>query len=321
MRTRRKVIHPLKTEDPKCSDSCVTRGCQRGSRLVSRIDKSVSNAAVIPVITGSPAFLSDPDARLATGIIGINGIARPGFEEVYRQHFEFRRRVYVEQTGQLDPSDLSDDGLDRDEDDARSVTFAVLENAPEGVRIVGVARTIIKGADGESRPLPVEDFCPELFANDPLADGSVEVSRVIARHERVAMQELVQWHLFALMSSYFTAHDVGRTFAIIEPWLERHLAGVLAISRIGEPRYIEHYLDYNLPVEFDLDGSAARINERNATILGQLIEADGSLEYFGRVSRAQREAAAALADAAAAPDQTFSSPRTARTEEAVVEGG
>jgi hypothetical protein len=276
---------------------------------VSRVDRTVSNAAVIPVVSASPAFRGEPDARLATGIVGVNGVARPGFESTYLEHFEFRRRVYVEQTGQLDPSDLSDDGLDVDEDDSRSVTFAVLENAPEGVRIVGVARTIIKGADGQDRPLPVEDFCPELFAENPLPAGSVEVSRVIARHERVAMQELVQWHLFALMSSYFSTHDVGRTFAIIEPWLERHLAGLLAISRIGEPRYIEHYLDYNLPVEFDLAGSAARINERNATILGQLAAADGELEYFGRISRQQREAAEARAGG------------TGAQPEAVPEGG
>jgi hypothetical protein len=274
----------------------------------------VSNAAVIPVITGSPAFRSDPEARLATGIIGIDGVARPGFEEAYRQHFEFRRRVYVEQTGQLDPSELSDDGLDRDDDDARSVTFAVFENSPGGVRIVGVARTIIKGADGVDRPLPVEEFCPELFAEHPLPAGSVEVSRVIARHERVAMQELVQWHLFALMSSYFSSHDVGRTFAIIEPWLERHLAGMLAIWRIGEPRYIEHYLDYNLPVEFDLPGSAACITERNATILGQLVAADGELQYFGRISRAQRETA--LAEGTA-PD--LAAPESAATESAAPE--
>ncbi|GAA2249633.1 hypothetical protein N1031_19715 [Herbiconiux moechotypicola] len=282
---------------------------------MSRIDRTVSNAAVIPVVSESPAFASEPEARLATGIIGVNGVARPGFEAVYREHFEFRRRVYVEQTGQLDPADLSDDGLDRDDDDSRSVTFAVLENAPEGVRIVGVARTIIKGADGEDRPLPVEDFCPELFAEHPLAPGSVEVSRMISRHERVAMQELVQWHLFALMSSYFSSHDVGRTFAIIEPWLERHLAGVLAIDRIGEPRYIEHYLDYNLPVEFDLAGSAARITERNATILGQLAAADGELEYFGRIPRQQREAAASDAEAAADTELETAEP------ESVTEGG
>lgn len=266
---------------------------------MSRIDRSVSNAAVIPVLTAAPAFVTDPEARLASGIIAENGVPRAGFDEAYRQHFELRRRVYVDQTGQLDPSDLSDDGTDRDADDARSVTFAVLENAPEGVRIVGVARAIIKGADGEDRPLPVEEFCPELFAEHPLALGSVEVSRVIARHERVAMQELIQWHLFALMSSYFSSHEVGRTFAIIEPWLERHLAGMLATSRIGEPRYIEHYLDYNLPVEFDLGGSADRITERNATILGQLIAADGDLEYFGRITRAQREAAEAAASGVA----------------------
>lgn len=268
---------------------------------MSRIDRSVTNAEVIPVIADSVAFVADPEARLATGIIGINGVALPGLETAYREHFEFRRRVYVEQTGQLAPSDLSSDGTDRDDDDARSITFGVLENAPDGVRVVGVARTIIKGNDGTDRPLPVEEFCPELFAHDPLDLGSVEVSRVIARHERVAMQELIQWHLFALMSAYFSGHEVGRTFAIIEPWLERHLAGWLAISRIGEPRYIEHYLDYNLPVEFDLAGSAARITERNATILNTLMAADGELEYFGRVSRAQREAAAAEPAPASAP--------------------
>jgi hypothetical protein len=254
---------------------------------VSHIDRTVSNSAVIPVISGSPIFADQPNARLATGILAVNGVAVPGLEDAYRQHFELRRRVYVDQTGQLHPSDLSPDGTDRDPDDVRSVTFGVIENHVDGVRIVGVARTIIKGADGVDRPLPVEEFCPELFLEHPLAMHSVEVSRVIARHERVAMQELVQWHLFALMSAYFSTHNVGRTFAIIEPWLERHLAGVLAISRIGEPRYIEHYLDYNLPVEFDLAGSAARITERNATILGQLGEADGRLEYFGRVPRTQ----------------------------------
>lgn len=282
---------------------------------MSRIDRSVSNAAVIPIVAGSPAFVSEPEARLATGIIAVDGIPRPGFEDAYRQHFELRRRVYVDQTGQLDPADLSDDGTDRDDDDARSVTFAVLENAPEGVRIVGVARTIIKGADGVDRPLPVEEFCPELFAEHPLALGSVEVSRVIARHERVAMQELVQWHLFALMSAYFSSHEVGRTFAVIEPWLERHLAGMLSISRIGEPRYIEHYLDYNLPVEFDLPGAEERITERNATILGQLAAADGALEYFGRISRAQREAAIA----ASASDGSAAGSERARVPESVTD--
>jgi hypothetical protein len=266
---------------------------------VSRIDRTISNAAVIPLIDGSPAFVVEPEARLASGVIAVNGVALPGFEEAYRQHFEFRRLVYVEQTGQLDPSDLSDDGLDRDEDDSRSVTFAIFENAPEGVRIVGVARAIIKGAVGVDRPLPVEDFCPELFAEHPLPAGSAEVSRVIARHERVAMQELIQWHLFAIISSYFTTHGLGRAFAIIEPWLERHLAGMLSIWSIGEPRYIEHYLDYNLPVEFDQPGSAARITERNATILGQLAAADGELQYFGRISRAQR---ALAIESGVAPD-------------------
>ncbi|MBK0420037.1 GNAT family N-acetyltransferase [Leucobacter sp. CSA1] len=247
---------------------------------MSRIDRSVSNHDVIPVI-GSDLFSHDPTARLACGVLAVDGVAMPGLEAEYAAHFRLRRKVYVEQTGQLAESDLQSDGTDRDPDDARSVTFGVFENHGAGVRVVGVSRLILRGTE---RPLPVEDFCPDAFAPGDLTPRSVEVSRVIARHEAAALQDAVQWHLFALMLAYIANHGLERTFAIIEPWFERHLRGAIAIARIGEPRYVEHYLDYNLPIEIDIPASAERVNARGGGFIDRYRSAEPAMTYLGRVS-------------------------------------
>ncbi|MFT4231171.1 MAG: GNAT family N-acyltransferase [Leucobacter sp.] len=248
---------------------------------MSHLDRTVSNHEVIPVV-GSALFLEHPTARLACGLIAVNGVPLPGLEAEYLAHFQLRRKVYVDQTGQLAESELQPDGTDRDDDDARSVTFAVFENHQAGVRVVGVSRLILRG---EQHPLPVEDFCPDSFAPGELTPRSVEVSRVISRHERAMMQDLVQWHLFALMLSYLANHGLERTFAIIEPWFERYLKGVISIERIGEPRYVEHYLDYNLPIEVDIPASAALVNARNGGFIDRYRAAEPSMTYVGTVSK------------------------------------
>ncbi|SDQ36046.1 hypothetical protein SAMN04488565_2430 [Leucobacter chromiiresistens] len=248
---------------------------------MSHIDRSVTNHDVIPVI-GSALFAEQPTARMCIGIIAENDVPRPGLESEYRAHFELRRNVYVDQTGQLDESEIQPDGTDRDADDARSITFAVFENHIDGVRVVGVSRLIVRG---DELPLPVEEFCPDSFVDGDLSPRSVEVSRVIARHEHAVMQELVQWHLFAVMLAYEANHGLERTFAIIEPWLERHLRGTIAISRIGEPRYVEHYLDYNLPIEIDIPLSTERVNDRQSGIIDQYRADDGAMTYVGRAPK------------------------------------
>ncbi len=235
---------------------------------------------MIPVVN-SEIFSDQPSARLACGLIAVNGTALPGLEAEYRAHFQLRRKVYVDQTGQLAASDLQADGTDRDADDARSVTFAVFENHRVGVRVVGVARLILRGAH---RPLPVEKFCPDAFAKVSLSERSVEMSRVIARHENAALQDLVQWHLFGAMLAYITHHKIERTFAIIEPWLERHLNGAVKISRIGEVRYVERYLDYNVPIEIDIPASAQRMNARNDGFVDRYLAGGPNQLLFDRVS-------------------------------------
>ncbi|KJC64075.1 hypothetical protein [Agreia bicolorata] len=248
---------------------------------MSRIDRTVSNQEVIPVVTNSRVFAASPESRLSAGILAIDGRAAEGLEAEYAAHFQLRRRVYVDQTAQLAADELDEDGTDRDQDDARSVTFAVFEQTDVGVRIVGVSRLIVRG----DRPLPVEEFCPDAFGDLPLRGNDVEVSRVIARHEKAALQDLVQWQLFALMLAYIPPHGLGRTFAIIEPWLERHLRGIIALERIGDVRYIAHYLDYNVPMEIDIPASTVCVNTRNDSFIAAFQAAEPGMAYFGRVSR------------------------------------
>lgn len=251
---------------------------------MSHVDRTVSNHEVIPVID-SALFSEEPGARMACGVLAVNGVPITGLAAEYAAHFQLRRKVYVDQTGQLSASEIHEDGTDRDADDARSVTFGVFENHESGVRVVGVARLILRLGE---RPLPIESFCPDAFAHGDLTGTSVEVSRVIARHERAALQDLVQWHLFALMLAYIANHELERTFAIIEPWLERHLKAAIAIDRIGEVRYVEHYLDYNVPVEIDIPTSMERVNARNGGFIDRYRAAEPDMTYVGRVPERSR---------------------------------
>lgn len=256
---------------------------------MSHIDRTVTNHEVIPVIS-SELFAQEPTARLACGVLAVNGTPLPGLESEYAAHFHLRRKVYVDQTGQLAESDLQDDGTDRDADDARSVTFGVFENHEAGVRVIGVSRLILRGPH---RPLPIEEFCSDVFADSALAPDSVEVSRVIARHETAVLQDLVQWHLFAVMLAYLDKHRMGRAFAIIEPWLERYLRGAIAIDRVGDVRYVDHYLDFNVPIEIDLVASAELVNARNGGFIDRYRAAEPLMSYFGRRTKGAAKVQAA----------------------------
>ena len=262
---------------------------------MSHVDQTVTNDAVIPIVSSS-VFDSAADSRLALGVLAVDGTAVPGLEAEYLAHFQLRRRVYVDQTGQLSEKDLLPDGTDRDDDDSRSVSFCVLENHISGTRVVGVSRLIVRGRPRQGDTLhgtrlPVEEFCRDVFENDELPWDSVEVSRVIARHEKAVVQDSIQWHLFALMLAYVTNHGLGRAFAIIEPWFERHLKSIITIDRIGEVRFVEHYLDYNVPIEIDVADSTATVTSRTSDLVERLLAAEPRLVYVGRISATETSAA------------------------------
>jgi len=256
---------------------------------MSIINKSVTNEQVIPVVKSS-IFESCPDARFALGILAIEDVPLDGLENEYEGYFDLRRKVYVDQTGQLHESELAEDGTDRDQDDCRSVAFGVIENRITDHRVVAAARLIIKGFGQDNqtnRLLPVEEFCPEIFGEVPIPAEGVEVSRLIARHENAGIQKVLQWKIYAATLGYIANHELGPTYAVVEPWLERHLKGTIPVSRIGEPRYIEHYLDYNLPIQVHTDQFVDQMNMSHPGLLDDIQQAEGSMKYFGSLVPAQ----------------------------------
>ena len=59
---------------------------------MSHIDRTVSNHEVIPLVE-SQLFSEEPTARLACGVLAVNGIAMPGLDAEYAAHFLLRKKV------------------------------------------------------------------------------------------------------------------------------------------------------------------------------------------------------------------------------------
>lgn len=252
---------------------------------MSIIDREITNTEVIPIVQSS-IFEGRPDLRFAVGILAVGDQVVPGLENEYAGYFDLRRKVYVNQTGQLNASELNEDGTDRDPDDARSVAFGIVENHGTDQRIVASTRLIIKGFadDAEAqKPLPVEEFCPELFADKPVPTGGLEVSRLIARHEKASVQEILRWRIYAAALGYIANHDLGPTYAVVEPWLESHLKSTIPVSKIGEARYIDHYQDYNLPIEVHTDEFVGQMDRTHPGMMQEMFDNEGTMTYFGKV--------------------------------------
>ncbi len=250
---------------------------------MSNIDPTITNSDVIPVVE-SRVFENNQSARFASGILAVADQPLPGLEQEYAGYFNLRRKVYVDQTGQLHESELQADGTDRDMDDTRSIAFGVIENRLHDQRIVAATRLIIKGFDQDDnpkRPLPVEEFCPDVFGDNPAPTGSVEVSRMISRHERAGVQAVLKWQMYANLVSYITTHKLGPTFAVVEPWFERDLNRAVPVKRIGEPRYVEHYLDVNVPLEVDVPTLSDRMKEKKPGLLEEIADKEGEMLFFG----------------------------------------
>ena len=255
---------------------------------MSSINKALPNESVIPIIE-SRVFDEHPDARFAVGKLAIGNQALPGLEQEHAAYYDLRRKVYVEQTGQLDESALNEDGTDRDADDSRSVAFGIIENLGSRQRLVGSMRLIHKGfkdATGKSddRPLPVEEFCPGIFEDNPAPINSLEVSRYIVRHEKASMQRTLKWPLFSAALAHITGNNLGPTYAVIEEWLEKDFKSYLPMERIGEPRFVPEYLDVNLPIKIHTDQLAANIESKTPGAITEMQRNDGRMSYFGRLA-------------------------------------
>lgn len=260
---------------------------------MSQINSEISNTEVIPSVE-SELFQDNPDARFAVGVIAVGNCIPIGRKNEYAAHFDLRQGVYVEQTGQLSPDDLKD-GVERDADDERSVVFGVVENLGNRQRLVATARLIVKGLgmtrdQAMKRPLPVEQEWPEAFARHPAPATSFEVSRLISRHESSRVQAINKVHLYAAALVFVREYNLGPGFAIVEKWFERELGHLVPTQRLGDPKYVDHYLDTNVPLAIDLDGVEANMNRANPGLLAMMPRAIGQFAYYGTTKhRAEAE--------------------------------
>lgn len=247
------------------------------------LNPTIRNADIIPTVE-TDIFVHQPNSRFAVGILAVNDRVVVGNEDIYRGYYDLRVGTYLHQTNQLSTEDIAVDGTDRDADDARSVAFGIVENAGTQ-RLVGTMRLIIKGSQTEQdgsldSPLPVEQDWPELFVSKPAINGSLEVSRLIARHEDPRIQEATKFMLYAAGMAYAVENKLGPAYAIVESWFARDLARTVPVERIGQPKYVEKYLDDNLPLKIDLNVYSAMLEQRHPGMLAAMKSQAGDMTYY-----------------------------------------
>lgn len=251
---------------------------------MSRIDHSISNEAVIPVIQTPEIFDEHPEAQFAAGIIAIGSEVVPGCEEVFHGYGQLRAEVYARQTRMIDPELVREDGTETDEDDARSIHFAVVENTGQPgdkertQRVVGALRLIIKDEINPA-PLPVEEFFPEAFEQEPAAMPSTEASRYICRHEDPRVQNWLSGPLFYGAVSYIVAHGLGETYGVVEPPVEARLKRFgMDLERVADPKWVEEYKDDNLAFRVDV-AKLAEAFGLTTEQLAEMREAEGTFSF------------------------------------------
>jgi N-acyl-L-homoserine lactone synthetase len=142
---------------------------------------------------------------------------------------------------------LSDNTSESDEDDNRSIHFAVIEN---NSKVVATMRLIIKDSMNNSI-LPIEKYFPA--STDYLDQGGVnaEISRYICSHNDKRMQYQLTWPLISAVALYLHQRNISCAFGMIEPSLYRLLVNRgLNIHKYSKPIYIDFYNDSLIPVSF-----------------------------------------------------------------------
>lgn len=204
----------------------------------------------IPTIESSVFDVQDA-TRFAIGVVAINDHVVDGHSKEWNGAAELRKNTYLRK-GFVRLDELNGLGNELDEDDARSAHFSVLERtATEGLaRVVGNMRLILKLGDA---PLPIERFYPEAFA-EPLPQMSMEVSRLISRHEDSHTQRLIKWPLFIGAVKYVEKHQLdGAAYGLLEPSLtETLLAQQVPLTPIAEAKYIPEISATKQPVEINV---------------------------------------------------------------------
>lgn len=262
---------------------------------MSKLDLTISNEMVIPTIESTWFINQRPETNFAVGMIAVGDQILAGRDSEHDGYLKLRANVYAYQTQMIPHSDVREDGTEVDNDDVRSTHWALLERSDEGeglARVVGSIRTIEKRAT-DSRPLPIEEFFPEKFADNPLPIGSTEVSRYIARHENPRVQAQMSAPLFKKVVAHITAHGLVPTFGVVEPSVERHLKGGLGvpIERIADPKFVPEYAADNLGISVNIPLMAKGLGYDSDQAINRIRATEQNIEHFSLRTDINRTAA------------------------------
>lgn len=211
---------------------------------------SLVEPPVRPAAEVSPnIFEQHTAARFWIGQVSAKGVVeRP---EYFDGLTRLRANTYVHELNFLSSDHLDAEGREIDVDDDRAVNFAVVENNYHSASVVGSGRLIVKRAMDDE--LPIENHFPEIFQDVPAANGSVEVSRFIARHHDAPTQHRVG--LAVIRALTFHAVETGAdptAYAIIEKPLARLLTDIgLPVKKLAEPHDIPELGGKLMPVSIN----------------------------------------------------------------------
>lgn len=253
----------------------------------------ISTSEVIPTID-SNLFRKHPDNHLAVGIVAMGGSVVPGLEEEYQGYLLLRGNVYAKQKNYMPVAELNDDGTETDLDDARSVHFAIVENALTSVRVVGAMRLIIKSTK-DSRPLPIEEHYPEAFSGAPAPLLSTEASRLISQHEDRSVAAGAKWLLFGAGVKYVGRHGLGPVYGAVEPLLARSLntQGV-PVTALCSPKYVPEFNATKLAIRVDVPGLIKTLEDDMPDLVDAMNMKQGNFVYQGLVSPIEIAESAAI---------------------------
>jgi N-acyl-L-homoserine lactone synthetase len=240
----------------------------------------ISNQEVIPEVQ-SDLFVSHEESRFAVGIVAIGNDITPGLENEYQGYTLLRGNVYGKQQNFMPLDELNPDGTETDPDDARSVHFAIIENAVSNPRVVGSMRLIIKSKE-HNNALPIEEHYPESFEDGHSPLGSTEASRLIGRHEDLNLQRGLKWILFTAGVSYILDHDLGPVYGAVERSLARGLRMEgMPVTELAEPKFVEEFNSVKLPIRIDITGLARKMETDQPGVLKDMQELTNNFVYSG----------------------------------------
>lgn len=224
-------------------------------------------------------FSSNPSSKIAIGVFSPKDIVNYEPDSIQEHYLKLRADVYVKESGFLDESSIRPDGTELDKDDERSAHFIALENRLGRAAVVGCMRLPQKTAENMKR-LPIEEFFPAVFKNEA-PEKSIEVSRLIARHDNAKIQDMVKRLVIANGLAYTTRNNLGPVYAVVEEPLKVNLEQMgVPLEVIAGPDYIDKYKTVNVGIRVDQLEFERRLGKK---ALNSFLIRPGDFNYFGEV--------------------------------------